>query len=218
MLPAFSLIFLKGTRKWTLCWQCSHTLISLHQHLNNLPDEYMLITTHSGTHLASSHCVALSKSYPIRSYQTSLFPALYRTESKTFHYHNIIISAMASQFTSDSSDCSTVCSDAEQRNHQSSAPLAFVRGIHRWPVNSAHNEPVTLKLFPFYHGYMSIGPYPFLEPLKACYYSRRMSLITPPRIAACCLRFRIVSLDMQKRKQTHYILTCWIVFDETQNL
>ena len=27
--------------------------------------------------------------------------------------------------------------------------LAFVRGIHRWPVNSLHKEPVTRKTFPF---------------------------------------------------------------------
>ena len=29
--------------------------------------------------------------------------------------------------------------DADQRNHQSSASLAFVRGIHLWPMNSPHN-------------------------------------------------------------------------------
>ena len=33
--------------------------------------------------------------------------------------------------------------------HQSSASLAFVRGIHRWPVNSPHKLPVTRKMFPF---------------------------------------------------------------------
>ena len=44
---------------------------------------------------------------------------------------------------------STVCSGANQRKHQFSAPLAFVRGIHRWPVNSPHNGPVTRKMFPF---------------------------------------------------------------------
>ena len=32
--------------------------------------------------------------------------------------------------------CSTVCSGADQRKHQSSASLAFVMGIHRWPVDS----------------------------------------------------------------------------------
>ena len=37
----------------------------------------------------------------------------------------------------------------EKRKHQSSAPLSFVRGIHRWPVNSPHKGPVTRKRFPF---------------------------------------------------------------------
>ena len=36
-----------------------------------------------------------------------------------------------------------------QRKHQSSASLAFVRGIRRWPVNSPHKGPVTRKIFPF---------------------------------------------------------------------
>ena len=30
------------------------------------------------------------------------------------------------------------------------ASLAFVRGIHRWPVNSPHKGPVTRKLVPFH--------------------------------------------------------------------
>ena len=38
---------------------------------------------------------------------------------------------------------------ADQRKHQSSASLALVRGIHRWPVNSPHKGPVTRKMFPF---------------------------------------------------------------------
>ena len=40
-------------------------------------------------------------------------------------------------------------SGADQRKQQSSASLAFVRGIHRRPVNSPHKRPVTLKMFPF---------------------------------------------------------------------
>ena len=44
---------------------------------------------------------------------------------------------------------STVYSRADQRKHQISASLAFVRGIHRWPVNSPHKWPVTWKMFPF---------------------------------------------------------------------
>ena len=39
--------------------------------------------------------------------------------------------------------------DADQRKHQSSVWLAFVRGIHRWPVNSLHKGPITRKMFPF---------------------------------------------------------------------
>ena len=44
---------------------------------------------------------------------------------------------------------STVYSGADQRKHQSSASLAFVRGIHRGPGNSLHKGPVTRKMFPF---------------------------------------------------------------------
>ena len=44
---------------------------------------------------------------------------------------------------------STVYSGANQRKHHSSASLAFVRGIHRWSVDSPHKGPVTRKMFPF---------------------------------------------------------------------
>ena len=65
------------------------------------------------------------------------------------NYNDVIMSTMASQITSLTSVYSTVYSDTDQRNHQSSASLAFVRGIHRWPVNSPHKGPVTRKMFPF---------------------------------------------------------------------
>ena len=57
--------------------------------------------------------------------------------------------AMASQITSLTIVYSTVYSEADQRKHQSSASLAFVQGIHQWPVNSPHKGPVTRKMFPF---------------------------------------------------------------------
>ena len=44
------------------------------------------------------------------------------------------MSGMASQITSLAIVSSTVYSDADQRKHQISASLAFVRGIHRGPV------------------------------------------------------------------------------------
>ena len=37
----------------------------------------------------------------------------------------------------------------DQRKHQSSVTLAFVRGIHRWPLNSPHKGPMTRKMLPF---------------------------------------------------------------------
>ena len=57
--------------------------------------------------------------------------------------------AIASQITSLTIVYSKVYSGADQRKHESSASLAFVRGIHRGPVNSLHKWPVTRKMFPF---------------------------------------------------------------------
>ena len=65
------------------------------------------------------------------------------------HYDDVIMGAMASQITSLTIAYSTVYSGADQRKHQSSVSLAFVRGIHRGPVNSPHKWPVTRKMFPF---------------------------------------------------------------------
>ena len=56
--------------------------------------------------------------------------------------------AIAFQITSLTIVCSIVYSVADQRKHQSSASLAFVRGIHRVPLNSPHKEPVTRKMLP----------------------------------------------------------------------
>ena len=63
------------------------------------------------------------------------------------HYGDVIMGAIASQITSLTIVYSSVYSDADQRKYQSSAPLAFVRGIHRRPVNSPHKWPVTRKCF-----------------------------------------------------------------------
>ena len=65
------------------------------------------------------------------------------------HHSDAIMNAMASQITSLMIVYSTVYSDADQRKHQSSMSLAFVRGIHRWQVNYPHKGPVTQKMFPF---------------------------------------------------------------------
>ena len=59
------------------------------------------------------------------------------------------MSTMATQITNLTIVYSVVYSVADQRKHQSSVSLAFVKGIHQWPVNSMQKEPVTRKMFPF---------------------------------------------------------------------
>ena len=54
-------------------------------------------------------------------------------KSTHWHYNDVIMGAIASQITSLTIVYSALYSDADQRKHQSSASLAFVRGIHRSP-------------------------------------------------------------------------------------
>ena len=66
-----------------------------------------------------------------------------------YHYNDVIMGMIASQINSLTIVYSTIYSDTDQRKHQSSTSLAFVRGIHWRPVNSPHKWPVTWKMFPF---------------------------------------------------------------------
>ena len=62
-----------------------------------------------------------------------------------WHYNDVIMSAMTSK-----SPASRPFVQAQTKEkNQSSASLALVRGINRWPVNSPHKGPVTRKMFPF---------------------------------------------------------------------
>ena len=51
-----------------------------------------------------------------------------------FHYSDVITRAMTTLITGVSIVCSIAFSGAYRRKHQSSASLAFARGIHFWPV------------------------------------------------------------------------------------
>ena len=66
-----------------------------------------------------------------------------------FHYCDFLMGAATSHITSLTIVYSAVYSGTDQRKHQSSALLAFVRGIHRVPVNSLHKGPVMRKMLPF---------------------------------------------------------------------
>ena len=74
------------------------------------------------------------------------------------HYDDVIMTMLASQITSLTVVYSIVYSGVNQRKHQSSASLAFVREIHRGPVNFPHKWPVTRKMFPFDDVIMGLYP------------------------------------------------------------
>ena len=74
------------------------------------------------------------------------------------HYIDVIMGAVVSQITSLMVVFSTVYFGTDQIKWQSSASLAFVRGIHRLPVNSPHKGPVTQKMFPFEGVIMTVLP------------------------------------------------------------
>ena len=78
---------------------------------------------------------------------------------RTHHYDDVIMTMLASQITSLTVVYSIVYSDVNQRKHQSSASLAFVREIHRGPVNFPHKWPVTRKMFPFDDVIMTKGTF-----------------------------------------------------------
>ena len=74
----------------------------------------------------------------------------------SWHYSDVIMSAIASQITGVSIICLTFSSGADQRKHQSSTSVAFVRRIHLWSVDSPHKSPVTQKMFLFDGVFMEI--------------------------------------------------------------
>ena len=115
----------------------SKTIMFLHLPNSEKKDEYTKGNVHSRLHSQ------LTGTKPLRS--RFVLP----------HYTDVIMGAMGSQITSLTIVYSAVFSGADQRKgtdqrkHQSSASLAFLRGIHRWQVNSPHKGPVTRKMFPF---------------------------------------------------------------------
>ena len=80
------------------------------------------------------------------------------------------MSAMAPQITGVTIVYSIICSGADQEKHPSSVSLAFVRGFHRWPLNSPHKGPATRKMFPFDDVIM----WPWLD--KRCHGTRIVAL------------------------------------------
>ena len=124
------------------------------------------------------------------------------------HHNDFIMGTMASQITSLPIVYSTVYSGADQRKHKSSASLAFVGGIHRWPVNSPHKGPVTWtrKFFPFDDVIMK-----FLFRHHNVWYAMHVSPPPPPPPPPPLISTLIA------KNISRDIYYCWIVLHSIQS-
>ena len=121
----------------------------LHWHCGNLTiapvpaKQPWWIWTNTSCEFIMNDCVTTTKQSTSAAFLlcVTLYPyiAMYRS-SKVYmpHYSDVIIGAVASQIISFTIVHFTVYTGADQRKHQSSASLAFVWGIFRWPVNYQH--------------------------------------------------------------------------------
>ena len=106
-----------------------------------------------------STCIKLLPDYTIRRTEQNTEQLVKRAPMRIC-FSNLSWS-IPLQWLSPSAHSENACISVEWRhnerdgvsNHprldQSSAPLAFVREIHRWPVNSMYKRPVTRKMLPF---------------------------------------------------------------------
>ena len=99
----------------------------------------------------ANKCRACVGNYFKHYLSTDLFHHNWETVIQVYipHYNDVRMGSMASQITSLTIVSLAVYSSVDQRKHQNSASLAFVRGILRGPVNSPHKWLVTRKMFPF---------------------------------------------------------------------
>ena len=113
--------------------------------------------------------------------------------SKAYHYNDVIMSTIASQITSFAIVYSTVYSGADQRKHQSSASLAFVRGIHReFPAQRtsiAEKFSFWWRHHVFVQYSMSLcllgSPHQRVSNAKSLYFSRRYRNVWPWKQISC---------------------------------
>ena len=131
----------------------------------------------------------------------------------TQHYCDVIMGAIASQITSLTIVYSTVYSDEDQRKHQSSASLAFVRGIHRGPVNSptqmASNAEIVLMTsswFKIWHSQM-----------KSFRWNRRRvkEQVYKTYVITCNVKSSISSCHGYFRDAYCVIWRRWVLFQHT---
>ena len=133
----------------TLCTKtCTWYQNKKSEESNKIVINYILCSTPTTNSLTHPKINSPGIIKPVGSEQT-LYSFWKRCQGSNIHYSDNITGAMVSQIMSLTIAYSTVYSGADQRKHQSSAPLAFVWGIHRWTVNSPHKRPVTRRMFPY---------------------------------------------------------------------
>ena len=89
------------------------------------------------------------------------------------------------------------CSVAHKRKHQSYASLAFMRGIHRLPVDSSHKGPVTRKRF----------PHPYLAPSAneiGWYFTGGSQGVSNYNLAKFIKYLRLLSVETWYKMQTYF--------------
>ena len=128
-------------------------MIKIPRHWYHIFHDFCLYYIHSQNHIFCSaflETLITYEYYSLNSYCKTVTDVVSFGALVTYtHYSDVIMSVIASQITSLTIIYSTVYSDTDQRKHQSSAALSFVRGIHRWPGNSPQKGPVTRKIMIF---------------------------------------------------------------------
>ena len=90
------------------------------------------------------------------------------------------------------------------KKYQSSASLAFMRGIYRWPVDSPHKGPVTRKMFPFNDVIMTLPRGAVVE-----------LTVTPPWGVVKSTWVTINPLSPINSPPSHYLNQCWLTVNWT---
>ena len=121
------------------------------------------------------------------------------------HKSDVIMSVMSlcpKSLCPKSTVCLAIYLGEHQTKYQNSRHWSFVKGIHRWPVDSPHKGPVTQKAVPFhdiimYHGFGCIV------------YRFRCSLYWP-RLFKTSITFRIwISI--------FFVITLWGLMNNPHN-
>ena len=121
-----------------------------------------LVGSHAAEALVKFKSVHCFKTPNLHSSEESdaLFDLALRRILIFYHYNDVMMTAMASQITSLTMFTQRFIQAQINENTKASRHWRhFVKGIHRWPVNSPHEGPVTREVFPFDDVIMMTGIY-----------------------------------------------------------